>query len=228
MRMSDAAVGRTAWFAAWTGLVLAPVHALARFATEDGKADLDSAVVRAWAEPARERLLPLLDWADPDTVYLTYGKLFFPILLAATLCAFAVRRRRAQARGAEMWGWRIASVGYVVLTAATVGEYWTPYLDEAFAILAIPGLLLSVIGSTVLGIGLLRRRFQPRLSAWLLAGWLPLVVLLSAVVALGAALLPMLFAWALAGRRLLLAESAGGTDVRLGLPDALSGTTKKR
>lgn len=206
MQMSDTTIGRAAWVAAWTGTLLAPVHALARFATEDGRADLESGVVRAWAEPARERLLPILDWADPDTVYLTYGKLYFPILLVGTLCAFAVRRRRGETRGAETWGWRIALVGYVVLTAAAFGEYWTPYLNEAFAVLGIPGLLISVIGSTTLGIALLRRRFQPRLSAWLLAGWLPLVILLSTVVALGAALLPMLFAWAIAGRRLLLAD----------------------
>ena len=53
-------VGLSAWIVAWVGLVLAPIHALGRFATEAGKSDLDNPVVRAWAEPAARLLRPLL------------------------------------------------------------------------------------------------------------------------------------------------------------------------
>jgi hypothetical protein len=68
------AVARGAFVAAVTGTVLAPLHALSRHATADGAEDLESPLVRAWAEPAADVLSPLLTWSDPDTVYLTYGK----------------------------------------------------------------------------------------------------------------------------------------------------------
>lgn len=197
-----AVLGRAAFVSAIFATMLAPLHALARFATEDGRSDLDLPGVRAWAEPAAEALEPLLDWASADTVYLTYGKAFFPIFLVATLCALVVRGGRGSTTGAEKWGWRLAAPGYVVVTVATFGEYWTPFLDEAFLLLAIPGMLLSMIGSTVLGIGLLRRGFRPRTTAVLLMLWIPAFIVLSNLIALGAAALPFLWAFGIAGRDL--------------------------
>jgi hypothetical protein len=193
------AAGHVALVAACAGTILAPIHALSRFATADGAGDLDSFIVRAWAVPAARWLRPLLDWSDPMTVYITYGRVWLPILLAATACAFAIRHRRDPLR-LERRGWRLALPGYVLATASVVGDYWTPWMDTSFAYLGIPGMLISVVGSTVLGIALLRRRFRPRLTGWLLATWLPALVALSSLIALGAALLPMLWAWALAGR----------------------------
>lgn len=209
-------IHRAAFGAAAVATVLAPVHALARYATEDGKADLDLPGVRTWAEPAREALGPLLDWGSPDTVYVTYGKLFFPVVLLATLSALAVRGRRGETHGAETWGWRLASVGYVVLVLASLGEYWSPWLDESFAVLAIPGLLLSLIGSTTLGVALLRRGFRPRSSAWLLVLFLPLLLVLSNLVALGAGLLPVLWAWGLVGSATPAAVETGQSPVTAG------------
>ena len=194
-------VGRAAVAAAAFGVVLAPIHALSRYATEDGKEDLESGAVRAWAEPAGDALLPLLDWSDPDTVYLTYGKGWLFVFAAVTATAFLVRRTRAPRR-AETWGWRIALTGYVVATASLVGTYWTPWLEEAFLLMSIPGMLISLVGSTVLGIALLRHGFRPRATAWLLALWFPLMVVLSSLVALGAAAMPMVLAWGIAGHRL--------------------------
>jgi hypothetical protein len=166
MRPTSAAraAGHIALVAAWAGILLAPIHALSRFATADGAADLDSAVVRVWAVPAARWLQPLLDWSDPMTVYTTYGRVWLPILLAATACAFAIRRRRDPV-GLERWGWRLALPGYVLATASIVRDYWTPWMETSFAYLGIPGLLISVAGSTVLGIALLRRRFRPSRTA---------------------------------------------------------------
>jgi hypothetical protein len=201
MRTTSAAraAAQLALVAAYAGTILAPIHALSRYATADGAGDLDSAVVRAWAAPAARWLRPLLDWSDPMTVYTTYGKVWLPILLAATACAFAIRRHRDPV-GLERWGWRLALAGYVLATASIVGDYWTPWIETSFAYLGIPAMLISVAGSTVLGTALLRRRFRPRLTGWLLATWLPTLIALSSLIALGAALLPMLWAWALAGR----------------------------
>lgn len=203
----DQVITRGTLWAAVASLVITPIHALARFQTEDGKSDLDVAAVRAWAEPAAARLRPLLDWAGPDTVYTTWGKLYLPLFLLGTACAFLVRRSRPAPFGAEKWGWRIALTGYVVLTVAVLGEYWTPYLEEFFAIAGIPGLLISLIGSITLAIGLLRRGFRPRTTPVLLLLWLPLFLALSSLIAMGAAFIPWLFAWGVAGRSLAEASA---------------------
>ena len=85
-------VGRFAWVMAWVGLVVGQMHALSRFATAAGKEDLELPLAAAWAEPATDLLAPLLTWAGPDVVYVTYGKIWFPVFLAFTLCALVVHR----------------------------------------------------------------------------------------------------------------------------------------
>lgn len=194
-------LGRLAFLGACAATVLAPLHALARFATHDGAGDLRSPLVHWWAAPAARTFRILLDWGSPDTVYLTYGKAWLPIIVAATACAFAVRRARRPV-GLELWGWRIALTGYVLGTLSEVGEYWTPWIDETFLVVGLPGTLVCLVGSTLLGIALLRHGFRPRATGWLLATWLVTLFALSSVIALGAALLPMLWAWGLAGRRM--------------------------
>lgn len=116
------AVGMAAWVGAWAGSVLAPIHALSRFATVAGTSDLESPVVRAWAEPAARLLRPLLSWSHADTVYTAYGRVWFPLILVAALGALVVRLGR-DPRGAERWGWWITLFGYVVATLSTVGDY---------------------------------------------------------------------------------------------------------
>jgi hypothetical protein len=207
-----------AWVGAWVGLVLAPIHALSRFATADGAGDLDSSVVRGWAEPAARLLDPLLSWSDVDTVYVTYGRLWFPLILAATACAFVIRSGR-QPRGAERWGWRIALAGYVIATVSVLGDYYTPWMDQSFLFVGIPGIVTSVLGSAVLGVALLRYGFRPRVTAWLLAAWLPLFAALSSVIAMGAGLLPMLWAWGLAG--LILTRSVPPYSAAVGAEGAV-------
>lgn len=192
-------LGRAAVAAAVAGTAVAPVHALSRYATADGRADLDSPLVRWWAEPAAEWLAPLLTWSGPDTVYLTYGKLWLPVLALTTAAAVGVRRGR-QPRGLERMAWPVALAGLVLLTASTFGTYWTPWLEHSFLFLGVPGLLVGLLGGSLLGVALLRRRFRPRATGWLLALWVPAFVGLSSVLAFGAGLLPMVWAWALAGR----------------------------
>src|SRR3954452_11626251 len=192
---------RAALVAACAGTLLGPVHALARFATADGKGDLSSPVVRAWAEPAARTLRPLLDWGSADTVSLTYGKLWLPILLVATTCAFVVRGSRTPT-GVERVGWWIALTGYSLAPASVLGDYWTPWIDQSFLFLGVPGLFTSVIGSGVLGFALVRRGYRPRTTAWLLLTWPVTLFTIAAVIAQGAALTPMLWAWALAGTAL--------------------------
>lgn len=199
-------IGRYAWVTAWLGLVVGQLHALARHNTLAGKSDLALPLTRLWSDPARSALRPLLDWANPDTVYLTYGKIWLPVFLGFTLCAFLVHRER-RPYGFEKWAWRVALLGYVWACVGVFCDYWTqfrtynPFFGIAFAI-TIPGLLLTLIGSTLLGAALLRRGFTPRLAAWLLALQIPLALAINQVTSQGSMALPVMFAFGILGRQI--------------------------
>jgi hypothetical protein len=75
-----------------------------------------------------------------------------------------------------------------------------PWLDQSFLFLTLPGLLLSSVGSTALGIALLRNRFRPRVTPWLLALWIPLLIAITQITSMGNTVLPALWAWAIAIR----------------------------
>ncbi len=202
------AIGRFAWWMAWVGLVGGQLHALSRFATADGKEDLALPLTAAWAEPAADLLDPLLSWSDPVEVYLSYGKLWFFVFAGFTLCAFVVRGSR-HPHGFEKWAWRIALTGYVVATAGVFGDYWTQwgseynwFLDVAFGVTVV-GLLVTLLGSTLLGISLLRNGFRPRLAAWLLVLAFPWTFAVLQVTSLGSVVLSVAFAFGVIGRQLV-------------------------
>jgi hypothetical protein len=200
-------IGRFAWAMAWFGLVAGQLHAMARHQTADGKGDLQMWTTRVWSDPGRKVFSPLLDWASPDVVYVTWGKIWFPVFLAFTLCTFVVRRRR-QPVGFEKWAWRIALTGYVGATLSVLAEYWTQWssvdqgmVDAVFVVTA-PFLLLTMVGSTLLGIALLRRGMRPTAPAWLLTLAVPGLVVISMVTSLGNVALPIMFAFGILGRRI--------------------------
>lgn len=217
-------IGWFAWWAAWFGLITGQLHALARHATADGAGDLAYPLTRAWAVPAADLLRPLLDWGDPDLVYVTYGKLWFPVFVAFTLAAFVVRRGRRPV-GFERWAWRVALTGYVWACLGVFGDYWTQWTGEPNRLLelsfvaGLPGLLLTVVGSSLLGIALLRNGFTPRASAWLLAITFPAFFLVTQVTSMGSIALPIMFGFGLAGRRFggaPVAVAAGAAHTRAG------------
>jgi hypothetical protein len=211
--MNDRSIGRIAWMMAWTGLVVGQLHALARFRTPDGREDLELPLTGAWAEPATEALLPLLDWARPEIVYITYGKIWFPVFLAFTLCAVVVRRRR-QPAGFEKWVWRVLLTGFVLGCVGVFGDYWTQWTGDyngdgieaalfgAAFVVTFPALLLMALGSTVLGVVLLVRRFRPAGPAVLLAAFIPFAFAITQVTSLGSVALPVMFAFGILGRRI--------------------------
>ena len=205
--MNDQRIGRLAWVMAWVGLVVGQFHAMARHNTVDGKEDLQMWTTRVWSDPAREFFRPLLDWSNPDAVYLTYGKIWFPVFAAFTACAFVLYRRRRPV-GFEKFAWRFALVAYTWASVAVFVTYWTQWthttdlLDLAFLFLDIPGVLLCWIGSTMLGITLIRRGFVPRVSAWLLALAVPISFVLELFTSMGSGALPEMFAFGIAGHQL--------------------------
>ena len=200
-------IGRFAWFTAWFGLILGQLHALARHRTADGKEDLELPATRVWAEPAADLLSPLLTWGDPDLVYVTYGKLWLPVFVGFFLCALVAYRRR-QPRGFERGAWRVVLVGYGAAVVSVFAEYWTQWTGEPNALLDIvfvammPAVLVTVLGSTVLGVALVRNGFRPRLSAWLLVATFPLAIVITEVTSMGNIVLPIAFAFGILGREL--------------------------
>lgn len=205
---TQARIGRFAWATAWVGLAVGQLHALARFATADGQEDLAYPLTAAWALPAADLLRPLLDWAHPNLVYLHYGKIWFLVFAAFTLAAWVVYRRR-RPTGFERWVWRVALAGYALGTVGVFVSYWTQwtptYTEPWFTLgwyLDVPGLLISLVASSVLGTTLLVKRFRPLLPAFLLALTLPLAAGILQVTSLGSVSLPIAFAFGLLGRGL--------------------------
>jgi len=174
----------------------------------------------------------LVTWAAPERVYATYVQVFAFLFPAIFLCARAVRARRpAAAGGLERWAWRTALFGYglasvgliaasVVLvdaSAAVKGSSAYAALDVVFLSLMLPG-AISVIGSTVLGIGLLRNRYEPRITVGLLLLAFPSMLVLSTLLGHNSlALLPLFLAWAVTGLQ-LWRKGRSRAPQRLGTP----------
>lgn len=189
--------------------VTSPLLALAWFATGDGAETAATGTVAAWTGVVRPALGPLLTFAAPDVVYATYTLVMAAVVPAIPLTALAARSQRTGARTAvERWGWRIAVTGYVLLSAAlAVAALLFLVSAEALANIAylagmLPGMLLTLVGSTTLGVALVRDGFRPRAAAWLLVLAVPLWVVGGFVLghnSLG--LLPLFLAWALIAAR---------------------------
>ena len=216
----DRQIGRLAWVMAWVGLVVGQLHALARFSVPEHSEDLtDYPLTAAWAEPAMDFFSPLLTWGDPDLVYVTYGKIWFPVFLAFTLCAAVVLRRRVP-RGFERWLWRVTVGVYAVATLGVFLDYWTQWTGDYNVLFTVgtwvtfPALGLVLLTSTVLGVTLLVKRFRPVLPALLLALMIPLALAITTFTSLGSAALPVMFAFGILGRRIARADARGSDGVR--------------
>jgi len=212
--MSDRArrfVGLYAALAATVAVLLSPLLALSYFATSEGVEELETGTVSAWAEPGRDAAGGLLTWASPDRVYSTYVQAFALLFAGVFLCALAVRSRRDPAGGNERWGWRIALTGYGLAAIGILGVSFglitgdaaNHVVDVFFMAFLLPGMFVSVIGSTVLGIAFLRSGYRPRLTSWLLTLAFPSMVVVPTLLghnSLG--MLPLVVAWGVTGFRL--------------------------
>lgn len=187
-----------AWIGAAAGTVGGQLHAIARGLShpEDWQ---EAPLNRAWAQPASEALRPLFDWADPWTVYITYGKLWTPIAVAFTLAAILVFQQR-QPAGAERRLWQLVLGGQVLMTASLASSYFFPQWMEASFGVGLVAMLLIGLGGTALGGVLLRRGFRPRSTALALLAFLPLFFVITMVTSMGSALLPLAWGWALAAQ----------------------------
>jgi hypothetical protein len=185
------------------GLAWAPLYSLAYFASDDGAADANSAWVRAWADPARDLLDPLLTFASPNVVRETYFKLFLLIVMGMLAGAVGLHASQAQHGGRlERWGFRASFVGLLLLTIGALSGYWPPLFDYLFVAFIVPGLLLLVFGSPLLGLGTWRAGVAPRTGAGLLIVGGPAMLLISEIATLGGGLVLMYLAWVVLGHSL--------------------------
>ena len=93
-------------------------------------------------------------------------------------------------------------------TVGIGGAFLTPWLDQFYLGVGAPGVALGLIGGTVLGISSLRRGPLPRFTAVVLTIGILNEIVLSTFVYAGGAVVPMLFAWAVAGRAAARAVTA--------------------
>jgi hypothetical protein len=185
------------------GLVFAPLYSLAYFASSDGTADANSAWVRAWADPARDLLDPLLSFAPPDVVRLTYFKLFLFIVVGMLAGVVGLHARQARYGGRlERWGFRVSLAGLLLLTIGALSGYWPPLFDFTFVAFIVPGLMLLVAGSPLFGLGTWRTGVAPRVGAALLTVGGPAMLLISEVATLGGGLVLIYLAWVVLGHSL--------------------------
>lgn len=124
------------------------------------------------------------------------------------LCAWLVYRHRRPA-GFENVVWRVTLVGYVLATLSVVGDYFTPWTDESFLIAGMPGLAITALGSTVLGVVLLRRGYRPRILGIALVAFIPTFLLITEITSMGNVVLPILFAWTYAASRVVRSRAYG-------------------
>jgi hypothetical protein len=186
-----------AWVMAVAGTVVGQLHALARFVAHPGDL-VESPLTRAWAVPATEALQALLDWSDPWTVYLTYGKIWTPVSLAFTAAAYLVYRRR-RAEGVERRLWQVTLAAYAVLILSVFGDYFTPWMEQMF-IVGIGAMLVIGFVGIALGIMMLRNGFRPRTTPILLMSFISFMFAVTSVTSLGSALLPLMWGWAIAAQ----------------------------
>lgn len=223
-------LGLYAVAAAVVAVVTAPILALSYFGTEYGRGELERGTVAAWAEPARDLLGGVATWASPERMYSTYLQVFALLFPAVLLCALAVRRRRPRGGRTERWGWRLALAGYglaaagmaVAAIALIPGDPDVLGLAVAFFALLLPGMFISALGSTVLGIALLRDGFRPRLTAALLTLAFPSMVVVPTLLghnSLG--MLALVLAWGIAGFHLARASSPSTAPARPAADPAL-------
>ena len=198
------------------GLLHSPFYAVAYFATEGGAESLEAPWVAAWSGAFRSLFEPLLTFAPPEGVYLTYGKLFLFMFLGWLAGLLALHARQTVRAGRlEKWGFRVALAGAVLGTLGSIGAYWIGSVwpgavNFSFLAFLVPALLLFNIGFPLFGFGTLRAKVAPRLGAWLLTvGGFPGIFLLTFLLGnLGIGMVLLNLAWVVLGYALWSGKAA--------------------
>lgn len=202
------ALARVTLAAAVLGSIVGPIVAVAYLHTSEGIDYLDQPSIAAWVNPATGLLQPVFDQVGVDRTYLIGTQLLAVLWLVTVAGAITAARLRAPVRRERVW-WLIALIGYGwfglgLVAFAVLASVLSPshaIADAVFLVGMFPGLLLSLIGSTLLGVSLLRRRYPAQATAWLLMLAIPCWLFANLVLGHNSiGLLPLMWAWALALR----------------------------
>jgi hypothetical protein len=162
------------------GLLASPFLSVAWFATQGGASSSANPLVTVWTEPFTHIFSPLLTFAPPDTVYMTYGKVVSLVALGFLAGLVALHARQTSRAGRlEKWGFRVTFGGVALSIVGFIGtlwlgSIWPGLMDIAFLAFLFPGQVLMMIGWSLFGVGTLMANVAPRLGAWLLiVGGLP-------------------------------------------------------
>ena len=98
------------------------------------------------------------------------------------------------------------------MTVSVCGDYFTPWWMDQLFIVGIAAMLIIGLGGIPLGILMLRRGFQPRITPVLLMIFLPFMFAITEVTSLGSALLPLMWGWAIAAHAAVNAKTPDGSS----------------
>jgi len=181
-------------------LLVAPFHAVAYFSTPDGADSATAPLARVYAPALREELPGAFGFGEPHDVYVAYGRVTSVLIAAFALGLLPLREAHAPlTTRLQRWGFGLAIFGNTFVGLGAIVEYYTPFLDLAFVALALPGLLSTIVGYTVLGAALVRTRVVPRALAWLFAVSGPSIIALTALlghIPFGFSLFGLTWLWA--------------------------------
>jgi hypothetical protein len=197
----DANFSRISVGAAAALLITAPLHAVA-YLRDEG---YDEGGAIDWARSAFDAVPALWDWSSSHQVYLWYGRVTSVLLVLMLLGAIALhRRQRRPERAFERWSFRAFAVAATLLCIGALLEYYTPFTDEIFLAVALPGLALTLITGTIYGIATARGDAVPTWMGVLLAlaflPGMPILVALLGHIPVGMSLNAI--AWIVIGRHL--------------------------
>ncbi len=210
-------IGRLAWVMSLVAIVFGQLRTLAWY-RDDRHLDRYP-VVTYWIDLWDRAFHPLLAWASPETVYLTYGKIWAPTFLL--LCGVALLGyRRHERSGLDLLTWRATLVTMASFVVTSFAEFylqlltrlpepWTTVLARA----NMWSLMLTLLASTLLGLRWLRGNHKPRIAGWLLALSVPSFAVWLATGIGSPAMAPML-AFGLLGRRIAMVPSLAPITVR--------------
>jgi hypothetical protein len=181
------------------GVLVSPFYSLAYFASSDGAGEAQSAAQKAWAEPARDLLEPLLTFASADVVRITYGKLWLFVWIGMLAGLVGLHALQAGKGGRlERWGFRASFAGLLLMVVGAFG-FWLELALDVAAFVLFPGLLLVFLASPVFGVGTWRAGLAPRIGAVLLVVGGPAILVISEIATLGGGLILLYLAWVVLG-----------------------------
>lgn len=180
--------------------------------------DWSRAAAPGWASALISLLGQAFNFAPPETVYRTYGRILLVVqvllLLGAVGLEACVVLRSGKRSG---WGFKLVVAGLVMSLVGNLADYWFSPQPIGRTVILIGfligvelGALVYLVGTLLLAGQLLSEKLLPAWLAWLL-GLAPVLGLLLSIWGVrqipGGFFLPVSLSWAVTGLYLWIAQS---------------------